>query len=64
MSHRNGFVCVNCGWGSLVRSNFRGTPGGRFLCRRDDCEQRARRADWVDDERWIEWPETKKEKTT
>lgn len=41
-----GFTCVNCGNGSLVRSNFRLTPDGRPWCR-----------DWMAcEERRKKWP--------
>ena len=33
------FNCSYCGYGSLVRSNFKLTPGKKPLCRRPACEQ-------------------------
>lgn len=39
-----GFNCVNCGTGSLVRSNFKLTPDHRPYCRDEDgCEERRKK---------------------
>lgn len=37
------FRCVWCGWGSLVRSNFKGLPQGGFECKDSEaCRDRRR----------------------
>lgn len=39
------FRCRKCSYGSLVRSNFRGTPEGEFECRGiERCEDRKKEA--------------------
>lgn len=45
MSTRKGFTCHLCGYGSLVRSNFKGKPDGSFICRAEEpCAKRQHHA--------------------
>lgn len=37
-----GYTCFKCGYGSLVRSNFKGTSDGKFYCRGlERCRKRS-----------------------